>query len=147
MNYCGPAYGEKHYCDRPDCSQPSKLATNEFCMSCHKTIGPIPTIMLKSEFVAATKQEIAQQQNLPERFQPQLSYGYPSGRQRSIPEDYWSNPSSYLASSASSRNDCQPVLGYYQYTLVKPPGESSGSSRKLFWLMIIGAAVWFWFLG
>lgn len=95
MNYCGQAYGEKHYCNRPDCRQPSKLASNQFCISCHQTIGPIPTWVLKSEFVAATKKEIASQQHLSDRFKLQLSYGYPSGRQGSMPEDYWSNPSSY----------------------------------------------------
>ncbi|MBE9120422.1 hypothetical protein IQ269_06260 [Tychonema sp. LEGE 07199] len=48
-------------------------------------------------------------------------------------------------SSASARNDCQPVLGYYRYTLVKQPRPSSGGG-KLSWLTVIGAAVWFWFV-
>ncbi|MEG4803156.1 hypothetical protein QUB63_11605 [Microcoleus sp. ARI1-B5] len=143
MNYWGQPYGEKHYCERPNCQQPSKLASNQFCSSCHQTIGPIPTCVLKSEFVAATKQEIASQHHIPDRFQPQLSYGYPSGRLRDTPENHWSNSSSHWPSSASARNDCQPVLGYYRYTLVKQPRHSSVRGGKLFGLMIIGAAVWF----
>jgi hypothetical protein len=95
MNYCGQAYGEKHYCNRPDCRQSSKLASNQFCISWPQTISPIPTCVLKSEFVAATKKEIASQQHLSKRFRLQLSYGYPPGRLRNMPENSWSNPSSY----------------------------------------------------
>ncbi|MCU0543707.1 MAG: hypothetical protein MUE44_16255 [Oscillatoriaceae cyanobacterium Prado104] len=36
------------------------------------------------------------------------------------------------------------VLGYYEYVLVTQPPKS-GSGGKLFWLMVIGGAVWFWF--
>jgi len=128
-------YGEKHYCNRRDCRQPSKLASNQFCISCYQTIDPIPPCVLKSEFVAATKKEIASQQHLSERFKLQLSYGYPPGRLRNMPENSWSNPSSYSPSSGQARNDCQPLLGYYRYTLVKHPGQSNGSSGKLFGLM------------
>jgi hypothetical protein len=95
MNYWGQPYGEKHYCNRRDCRQPSKLASNQFCISYHQTISPIPSCVLKSEFVAATKKEIASQQHLSERFKLQLSYSYPPGRLRSMPENSWSNPSSY----------------------------------------------------
>jgi hypothetical protein len=144
MNYWGQPYGEKHYWDRPDCRQPSKLASNQFCSSCHNTIGTTPTCELKYEFVAATKKEIASEEHLSERFKLQLSYGYPSGRMRNMPENYWSNSLSHWPSSASARNDCQPVLGYYRYTLVKQPRQSSGGG-KLFWLTVISAAVWFWF--
>ena len=55
-------------------------------MSCHQTIGPIPPCDLKSEFVAATKKEIASQQHLSEPLKLQLSYSYPpdSGGGRKI---------------------------------------------------------------
>jgi|JI7StandDraft_1071085.scaffolds.fasta_scaffold14641_4 hypothetical protein len=50
----------------------------------------------------------------------------------------WSN-------SQPLQNEYGQVLEYYRYTLVKQPGESSGSWEKLFWRTIIGAAVWLWF--
>jgi hypothetical protein len=102
--------------------------------------------VLKSEFVVATQKEIAQQQHLLQHFKLKLFYDYLPGRLRDTPENYWSNSSSYWSSSASDRNDCQPVLGYYKYTLVKQPQHSSGSGGKLFWLTVIGAAVWLWFV-
>jgi hypothetical protein len=101
--------------------------------------------VLKSEFVGATQKEIAQQQHLLQHFKLKLFYGYLPGKLRDTPENYWSNSSSHWSSSASARNDCQPLLGYYNYTLVKQPRHSSGSGGKLFWLTVIGAAVWFWF--
>ncbi|MEG4326566.1 hypothetical protein [Microcoleus sp. herbarium5] len=146
MNYWGQPYGEKHYCERPNCQQPSKLASNQCKHQLPSDNWPIPTCELKSEFVVATKKEIAQQQHLPEHFKLKLFYGYPPGRLRDTPENYWSNSSSHWSSSASARNDCQPVLGYYKYTLVKQPRHSSGSGGKLFWLTVIGAAVWLWFV-
>ncbi|MEK0182436.1 hypothetical protein [Microcoleus anatoxicus] len=92
-----------------------------------------------------TKKELALQERLPPRSRLNLTYGYLPSRRQSIPDDYWSKPSHTWPSPPPKKNDCQPVLGYYKYTLVEYPGESSGSWRKLFWLMVFGAAVWFWF--
>lgn len=92
-----------------------------------------------------TQKELAPQERLPPRSKLNLTYGYLPSRRRSMPENYGSKPSHSWATPPPQKNDCQPVLGYYKYTFVEHPGESSGSWRKLFWLMIIGAAVWFWF--
>ena len=138
-------YREKHYCDRFDCLHPPKLACNQFCNSCSKTIGPHRSRELKSEFVQATKKELALQERLPPRSKLNLTYGYLPGRLRSTPEDYLSKPTHTWPTPAPKKNDYQPVLGYYKYTLVEYPGESSGSWGKLFRLMVFGAAVWFWF--
>ena len=133
-------------------SSPKNLHCNQFCITCSRTIGPHPILDLRLEFVAATKKEIASQSSLPERGRPQLCYGYLPGRLRDMPENYrnpslyhYQSQSDYWSNSQPLHNEYGPVLGYYKYTLVKQPGESSGSWGKLFWLMIIGTAVWFWF--
>jgi hypothetical protein len=138
-------YRKEHYCDRFDCLHPPKLACNQFCTSCSRTIGPHRTTELKSEFVQVTKKELALQERLPPRSKLNLTYGYLPSRGQSTPDDDWSKPSHTWPTPAPKKNDCQPVLGYYKYTLVEYPGESSGSWRKLFWLMIIGVIIWFWF--
>jgi hypothetical protein len=66
-------------------------------------------------------------------------------RMQSMPDDYWSSSTRTWPTPAPKKNDCEPVLGYYKYTLVEYPGESSVRGGKLFWLMVIAAAVWFWF--
>ena len=137
--------GEKHYCNRFDCLHPPKLACNQFCISCSRTIGPHHTRELKSEFVQVTKKELALQERLPPRSRLNLTYGYLPSRLRSMPEDYWQSSTRTWPTPAPKKNDCEPVLGYYKYTLVEYPGESSGSCRKLFSLMVFGGVVWFWF--
>jgi hypothetical protein len=151
MNH-SQTHHEKRYCDKSYCPHPKKLASNQFCTSCSRTIGPHPILDLRLEFVAATKKEIASQQRLPERGRPQLCYGYLPGRLRDTAENYrnpslyhYQSYSDYLSNSRALQNESGQVLGYYKYTLVKQPGHSNGSWGKLFWLMIIGAAVWFWF--
>ena len=147
-------YSEKHYCNKSNCPHPKNLHCNQFCMGCNRTIGPHPILDVRSEFVAVTKKEIASQQRLPQHFRPQLCYGYLPGRLRDTPENY-RNPSLYPRMSHSDywsnyqplQNESGQVLGYYRYTLVKQPGDARGSWGKLFWLMVIGVAVWFWFLG
>lgn len=146
-------YGEKHYCNKSHCPHPKNLHCNQFCITCSRTIGPHPILDIRSEFVAATKKEIASQKRLPERFRPQLCYGYLPGRLRDTAENYrdpslypyYHSHSDYWSNSRQLQNESGQVLGYYKYTLVKQPGESSGSWGKLFWLMIIGVIIWFWF--
>ncbi|MBE9096046.1 hypothetical protein [Tychonema sp. LEGE 07203] len=77
MNYWGQAYGKNITATDVIADNHLLLASNQFCSSCHHTIGQTPTIDLKYEFVAATKKEIASQQHLPERLKLQLSYGFP----------------------------------------------------------------------
>lgn len=143
---------EKHYCDNFYCSQPKNLHCNQFCITCSRTIGPHPVLDVRSEFVAATKKKIASQSSLPEHFRPKLCYGYLPGRLRDTPEKYrqpslysCQSYSDYWSNSPALQNEYGQVLGYYKYTLVKQPGESSGSWGKLFWLTVFSAAVWFWF--
>ncbi|MEG3845823.1 hypothetical protein QT971_24045, partial [Microcoleus sp. herbarium19] len=119
--------------------------TSEFCISCSRTIGPHRTRQLKSEFVQVTKKELALQERLPPRSKLNLTYGYLPGRQQSMPEDCWPSSTPTWPTPAPKKNDCERVLGYYKYTLVEYPGESSVRWGKLFWLMVIGTAVWFWF--
>ena len=138
-------YREKHYCENFHCPHPLKLSCNQVCISCNRTIGPHRSRELKSEFVQVTKKELALQERLPPRSKLNLTYGYLPSRRQSIPDDYWSKPTHTWPTPAPKKNDCERVLGYYKYTLVEYPGESSGNWGKLFWLMIIGAAVWFWF--
>jgi len=137
-------YGEKHYCNNFHFPQPLKLASNQFCISGSRTIGPHRTRELKSEFVQLTQQELALQECLPPRSRLNLTYCYLPSIRQSMPDNYWSKSSSCWPSSAPQKNDYEPVLGYYKYTLVEHPGDSSGSWGKLFWLMVFGAAVWFW---
>ena len=137
-------YGEKHYCNNFHFPQPLKLASNQFCISGSRTIGPHRTRELKSEFVQVTQQELALQERLPPHSRLNLTYGYLPSIRQSMPDNYWSKSSSCWPSSAPQKNDYEPVLGYYKYTLVEHPGDSSGSWGKLFWLMVFGAAVWFW---
>ena len=152
MNYWKSQHDAPHYCNNLHCSQPKNLHCNQFCMGCSRTIGPHPTSDIRWEFVAVTKQEINSQKRLPEHFRPQLSYGYLPGRLRGTAENYRA-PSLYFYQSYSDyspnyrplQNEYGQVLGYYRYTLVEHPGESSWSWGKLFWLMVFGAAVWFWF--
>ncbi len=151
MNY-SQTHHEKRYRDNFHSPQPQKLTCNQFCISYSRTINPHPISESKLEFVAVTKKELASQQRLPEHFRPKLSYGYLPGRLRDTPENYrnpslyhYQSQSDYWSNSQPLQNEYGQVLGYYSYTLVKQPGESSGSWGKLFWLMIIGAAVWFWF--
>ncbi|MEG3840206.1 hypothetical protein [Microcoleus sp. herbarium14] len=145
-------YGEKHYCDKSQCPHPKNLHCNQFCITCSRTIGPHPILDVRSEFVAATKKEIASQSSLPEHFRPKLCYGYLPGRLRDTPEKYRQPSlyscqiySDYSSNSPALQNEYGQVLGYYRYVLVKLPGESSRSWGKLFWLTVFGAAVWFWF--
>ena len=145
MNYSQTHHGEKHYCDKFHCPGPQKLTCNQFCTNCDRTVGPHRTTELKSEFVQVTQKELALQEHLPLRLKLNLTYGYLPGRLRSIPDDYWSASTRTWPTPAPKKNDCEPVLGYYKYTLVEYPGKSSRSWGKLFWLIIIGAAVWFWF--
>ncbi|WP_377473626.1 MAG: hypothetical protein P2A85_15645 [Microcoleus anatoxicus] len=154
MNYSQTHHREKHYCNNFHCPHPQKLACNQFCISCNRTIGPHPTHEVKFEFVQVTKKELALQERLPPRSKLNLTYGYLPGRLRSMPENY-RNPSlyppmsysDYWSNSQPLQNEYGQVLGYYRYTLVEHPPESSGRGGKLFWLMLFGAAVWFWFLG
>ena len=154
MNYSQTHHHEKHYCDKSYCPHPKKLACNQFCTSCSRTIGPHPIWNVRSEFVAATKKEIAyySQSPLPQRGRPQLCYGYLPGRLRGTPENHrdpslyrYQSRSDYWSNSQPLQNEFGQVLGYYRYVLVKQPGESSGNWGKLFWLMVFSAAVWFWF--
>lgn len=152
MNYWKSQHGEKHYCNNFHCSQTKNLHCNQFCITCSRTIDPHPILDIRSEFVAATKKEIASQKRLPERFRPQLCYDYLPGRLRDTPENYrdpsfyhYQSHSDYWSNSRALQNESGQVLGYYRYTLVKQPGESSGIWGKLFWLIIIVAMVWFWF--
>jgi hypothetical protein len=145
MNYWQEHYGEKHYCNKYDCRPPSKLERHQFCSSFYQTIRPHPTGEYKLEFVPLTAKQIAEQQRLPQHWRLPLSYGFPQGGVRR-PED---DPSKSVFDWPISRlvqDYTQPVQGYYKYTLIKPPGESSGSGGKLFWLTVIGATVWFWFV-
>ncbi|MFB8794017.1 MAG: hypothetical protein U7126_07285 [Microcoleus sp.] len=105
-------YGEKHYCDKSHCPHPQKLACNQFCISCSRTIGPHRTREVKSEFVQVTKKELAPQERLPPRSKLNLTYGDLPSRLRSTPDDYWSKPSHSWQSSAPQKNDFQRVLGY-----------------------------------
>lgn len=145
MNYWQEHYGNKHYCNKYDCRHPSKLEYHQFCSSFHQTIRPNLTGEYKLEFVPLTAKQIAEQQSLPQHWRLQISYGFgPSGVR--MPED---DPSKSVFDWPMSRpvqKYTQPVQGYYKYTLIKPPSESSGTGGKLFWLMVIGAAVWFWFV-
>lgn len=100
---------------------------------------------MKWEFVQVTKKELALQERLPPRSRLNLTYGYLPGRLRSTPEDCWPSSTRTWPTPAPQKNDFQRVLGYEKYTFVEHPGESSGSWRKLFWLMVFGVAVWFWF--
>lgn len=145
MNYSPTHHGEKHYCDKFNCSQPQKLTCNQFCISCSKTVGPHRTTQLKSELVQVTQKELALLEHLPPRFKLNLTYGYLPDKLRSMPEIYWPSSTRTWPTSAPLKNDCEPVLGYYKYTLVEHPGDASGRGGKLFWLMVFGAAVWFWF--
>jgi hypothetical protein len=145
-------YGEKHYCNTLHCSQPKNLHCNQFCITCSRTSGPHPNLDIRSDFVAARKKEIASQSSLPERGRPQLCYGYLPGRLRDTPENYrdsslcsYQSNSDYWSNSPTLQNESGQVLGYYRYTLVKQPGESSVRWGELFWLMVFGAAVWSWF--
>ena len=95
--------------------------------------------------VAITKKELALQERLHPRSKLNLTYGYLPGRLRSTPDDYWSKPTHTWPTPPPKKNDCERVLGYYKYTLVEYPGESSVRWGKLFWLMIIGVIIWFWF--
>ena len=144
MNY-SQTHHEKHYCDQYHCPHPKKLACNQFCIRCDRTIGPHRTTELKSEFVQVTKKELALQERLPPRSKLDLTYGCLPNIRRSMPEDCWPSSTRTWPTPPPKKNDCEPVLGYYKYTLVEHPGESSGSWGKLFWLMVFGAAVWFWF--
>ncbi|TAG91859.1 MAG: hypothetical protein EAZ18_16105 [Oscillatoriales cyanobacterium] len=154
MNYSQTHHHEKHYCDKSHCPHPKKLHCNQFCITCSRTIGPHPILDQRWEFVAATKKEIAyhSQSPLPERGRPHLSCGYLPDKPRDTPENYQGRSlyrcqsgSDYWSNSQPLQNESGQVLGYYRYVLVKQPGESSGSWGKLFWLMIIGVVVWFWF--
>ncbi|MBE9120424.1 hypothetical protein IQ269_06270 [Tychonema sp. LEGE 07199] len=55
MNYWGQAYGKNITATDVIADNNLLLASNQFCSSCHHTIGQTPTIDLKYEFVAATK--------------------------------------------------------------------------------------------
>ena len=96
-------------------------------------------------FVQITKKELALQERLPDRFKLNLTYSYLPGRRQSMPNDYWSASTRTWPTIAQKKNDCERVLGYYKYTFVEYPGESSGSWEKFFWLIVFGGAVWFWF--
>ena len=145
MNYSQTHHSEKHYCNKFNCPGPQKLTCNQFCISCNRTVGPHRTTQLKSEFVQVTQKELALQEHLPPRLKLNLTYGYLPGILRSMPEDCWPSSTRTWPRTAPKKNDCEPVLGYYKYTLVEHPGDSSGRGGKLFWLMVFGAAVWFWF--
>ena len=145
MNYRQERYGDKHYCNKYDCRHPSKLEYHQFCSSFYQTIRPNQTGEYKLEFVPLTAKQIADQQRLPQHWRLQISYGFgPSGVR--MPEDDRSKSVFDWPMSRLVQDYTQPVQGYYKYTLIKSPGESSGSGGRLFWLMIIGVAVWFWFL-
>jgi len=138
-------YGEKHYCNNFHFPQPLKLASNQFCISDSRTIEPHRTRELKSEFVQVTQQELALQERLPPRSRLNLTYCYLPSRRQSMPDNYWSKSSSCWPSSAPQKNDYEPVLGYYKYTLVEILESRVSVGGRPVWLMIIGAAVWFWF--
>lgn len=158
-----PQGSEKYYCDKSNCSTRSNLTGDRFCIHCSQTVGPHPISTLKFEFVPITKKELLQRERLPLHFQPQLSYGTPPDRMHSLPDKYWQKSPSLWQGYGDDRqkypnynyrncwdktlpleNSSGEVLGYYRYVLVEQPGDS-GSGGKLFWLMVIGAAVWFWF--
>lgn len=92
-----------------------------------------------------TQKQLALQEGFPPRSKLNLTYGYLPSRRQSMPDDYWSKSDCYWQSNVPQKDDCQPVLGYYKYSLVEHPGDSRGSWGKLFWLSVIGVAVWFWF--
>ena len=144
MNYRQERYGEKHDCNKYDCRHPSKLEYHQFCSSFYQTIRPNQTGDYQLEFVALTAKQIAEQQRLSQHWRLPLSYGFPSSGVR-MPQDDWSKSVFDWPMSRLVQDYTQPVQGYYKYTLIKSPGESSGSGGKLFWMMVIGAAVWFWF--
>ncbi|MEG4323130.1 MULTISPECIES: hypothetical protein [unclassified Microcoleus] len=125
MNYSQTHHGEKHYCDKFHCPQPQKLTCNQFCINCDRTVGPHRTTELKSEFVQVTQKELALQEHLPPRLKLNLTYGYLPSRGQSMPDNYWQRSTPTWPSSPLQNNDCQPVLGYYRYTLVEQPGDSS----------------------
>ena len=144
MNYRQEHYSDKHDCNKYDCRPPSKLERHQFCSSFYQTIRPNQTGDYKLKFVPLTAKQIADQQRLPQHWRLQISYGFPSSGVR-MPDDYRSKSVFDWPMSRPVQHYTQPVQGYYKYTLIKRSGESSGSGGKLFWLMIIGAAVWFWF--
>ncbi|MCC3439230.1 hypothetical protein [Microcoleus sp. PH2017_05_CCC_O_A] len=154
---------EKHYCDKSNCSTPSNLTHNQFCGNCCSQVGPRPVFDLKSEFVPITKKELAQRERLSLHFRQQLCYSYPPNTKQNIPHNYcptssapWQSISDYQQqypprnywdgrdNSVPLENESGQVLGYYRYVLLTGSSDS-GSGGKLFWLMVIGAAVWFWF--
>ncbi|TAF14840.1 MAG: hypothetical protein EAZ73_28140 [Oscillatoriales cyanobacterium] len=141
---------QEHYTDK-NCSNkynyrhPSKLEYEQFRSSFfYQIMRPHLTGEYKLEFVPLTEKQIAEQESLPQHWRLQLSYGFPpsgvrrpSERSKSVFDWPMSRP---------IQKYTQPMKGYYKYTLIKSPGESSGTGGKLFWLMVIGAAVWFWFV-
>ena len=88
-------------------------------------------------------------------YRPESTYPIDNNREGRTEIDMrlWSQPLPYGGTSTLKRvlslwslqNDCERVLGYYKYTFVEYPGESSGSWEKFFWLIVFGGAVWFWF--
>ncbi|NJR22656.1 MAG: hypothetical protein HC786_11085 [Richelia sp. CSU_2_1] len=154
---------EKHHCDKSYCRTPSNLTGDRFCIHCSQTVSPYPISELKREFVPITKKELRERERLPMRFQPELCYGEPPDKTHRRPQNYWQTSPSFGQGYRDSRqqypnynygncwenslpleNSSGKVLGYYRFVLVQQPGDS-GKGGKLFWLMVIGAAVWFWF--
>jgi hypothetical protein len=137
-------YTDKHYCNKYDGRHPSKLEYHQFCSSFHQTLRPNLTGEYKLEFVPLTAKQIAEQESLPQHWRLQISYGFPPSGVR-MPEDRSKSVFDWPMSRPIQKYT-QPMKGYYKYTLIKQPSESNVRGGKLFWLMIIGAAVWFWFV-
>jgi hypothetical protein len=163
MYWQQPNSNEKHFCDRPNCSIPANITRSQLCGNCCSKVGPPSVSELKYEFVPITKKELAKREHLPLRFQPPLCYSYPPGSKHNLTHKYWQTSPSYWQSIAEYQqkhpyrnywdgkdnsvpleNEAGQVLGYYQYVLAAQPSKS-GTGGKLFWLMVIGGAVWFWF--
>ena len=153
----------QRYCDKSNCSLPSNLTHSQFCSNCCSKVGSPPVRELKSQFFPITKKGLAQRERLSLRFRQELYYGYPADRKQNIPHNNfstsrspWQSISEYQQqyprrsywdgrdNSVPLENESGQVLGYYRYVLATQSSDG-GSGGKLFWLTIIGAAVWFWF--
>ncbi|MCC3418943.1 MAG: hypothetical protein JGK24_32000 [Microcoleus sp. PH2017_29_MFU_D_A] len=137
-------YTDKHCCNKYNYRPPSKLERHQFRSSFYQIMRPHLTGEYKLEFVPLTEKQIAEQESLPQHWRLPLSYGFsPSGVR--MPSERSKSAFDWPMSRPIQKYT-QPMKGYYKYTLIKQPSESNVRGGKLFWLMVIGAAVWFWFV-
>jgi hypothetical protein len=88
-------------------------------------LKPFQPLSLSLGFVQVTQKELALQERFPPRSKLNLTYGYLPSKRQNMPDNYWSKSSYSWPSNAPQKDDCQPVWGYYKYTLVEHPGDSS----------------------